>query len=105
MVYNNLLLTPGCCFVHAFSQERNTQLAETTAKLQEEKLRLDALLVRQYNLLAILGKQGSSGKRSGGCNGRDVAEDAEGSPSASETSSSKEGLTLGELRYGEAGRA
>jgi hypothetical protein len=76
-------------------QERNTQLAETTAKLQEEKLRLDALLVRQYNLLAILGKQGGSGGRSGGCNGRGGAAAAEGgeaSPNSSETSS-KEGLT------------
>jgi hypothetical protein len=83
-------------------QERNTQLAETTAKLQEEKLRLDALLVRQYNLLAILGKQGGSGRRGNG-NGRGGgasalagAEGGEaGSPDGSETSS-KEGLTLGE---------
>jgi hypothetical protein len=35
-------------------QDRNAQLAETTAQLQEEKLQLDALLVRQYNLVAVL---------------------------------------------------
>ncbi|WIA08278.1 hypothetical protein OEZ85_007721 [Tetradesmus obliquus] len=74
--------------------ERNTQLAETTAKLQEEKLRLDALLVRQYNLLAILGKQGGSGGRSGGRGGGGgIAEAGETSIDSSETSS-KEGLTL-----------
>ncbi|KIY94478.1 hypothetical protein MNEG_13483 [Monoraphidium neglectum] len=45
--------------------EANVRLADTTAKLQEEKLRLDALLVRQYNLLAVLG----SPRRHGSCCG------------------------------------
>lgn len=63
------------------------QLAETTAKLQEEKLRLDALLVRQYNLVAMLGKgaQGAKGGK-GDTNNSDP----------DNSTSSKEGLTLGE---------
>jgi hypothetical protein len=71
-------------------QERNAQLAETTAKLQEEKLRLDALLVRQYNLVAVLGRAAAgSGKDNGG---------SVGSPDNS--SASREGLTLGRWLLG-----
>lgn len=60
------------------------RLEETTTKLQEEKLRLDALLVRQYNLLAVLGKGGGSGTH----------KEPGSSPDASV--SSQGGLTLGE---------
>eukprot|EP00878_Enallax_costatus_P013393 GHUV01014005.1.p1 GENE.GHUV01014005.1~~GHUV01014005.1.p1 ORF type:complete len:832 (+),score=111.45 GHUV01014005.1:893-3388(+) len=63
----------------------NKQLADTTAKLQDEKLRLDALLVRQYNLVAVLaGNKGASKRNgSGGSDGLDGS-----------TETSKEGLTL-----------
>ncbi|GBF87741.1 hypothetical protein Rsub_00452 [Raphidocelis subcapitata] len=79
--------------------DRNVKLADTTAKLQEEKLRLDALLVRQY-LLAVLGGQraggggaGSGGAGSGGAhNGREGGGGLTSSPEGS--MSSREGLTL-----------
>uniref|UniRef100_A0A383VFW0 Protein kinase domain-containing protein n=1 Tax=Tetradesmus obliquus TaxID=3088 RepID=A0A383VFW0_TETOB len=74
--------------------ERNEQLAETTAKLQEEKMRLDALLVRQYNLVAVLGR--AAGKDGGKDRDRDVnggSGTGGGSPDNS-TSASREGLTL-----------
>jgi hypothetical protein len=59
------------------------RLADTTAMLQEEKLRLDALLVRQYNLLAVLG--GPRGR--GGGKGDSGSQDG--------SMESREGLTLG----------
>jgi hypothetical protein len=71
-------------------QDSNKQLEQTTGKLQEEKLRLDALLVRQYNLIAVLGKPNV--RR--GC--RDV-DDGGVSPDSS-TGDLPEGLTLGECR-------
>ncbi|KAI8471632.1 MAG: hypothetical protein J3K34DRAFT_416719, partial [Monoraphidium minutum] len=50
--------------------ESNVRLADTTAKLQEEKLRLDALLVRQYNLLAVLGgPKARAAAAAAGCGG------------------------------------
>jgi hypothetical protein len=69
-------------------QDSNKQLEQTTGKLQEEKLRLDALLVRQYNLIAVLGKPNP--RR--GC--RDV-DDGGVSPDSS-VGDLPEGLTLGE---------
>jgi hypothetical protein len=67
-------------------QDRNAQLAETTANLQEEKLRLDALLVRQYNLVAVLGRNAAASGRENGGSGS----------SPDNSSASREGLTLGE---------
>jgi hypothetical protein len=72
-------------------QDSNKQLEQTTAKLQEEKLRLDALLVRQYNLIAVLGKPNP--RR--GC--RDL-EDTGGTPDSS-SGDLPEGLTLGEWTH------
>lgn len=69
-------------------QSSNIQLEETTAKLQEEKLRLDALLVRQYNLLAVLGG------RSGGDSKGNSKEPGSGSDNS--IGGSKEALTLGD---------
>jgi hypothetical protein len=69
-------------------QDSNKQLEQTTAKLQEEKLRLDALLVRQYNLIAVLGKPNP--RR--GC--RDL-EDTGATPDSSTGGEVPEGLTLG----------
>jgi hypothetical protein len=68
-------------------QDSNRQLEQTTGKLQEEKLRLDALLVRQYNLIAVLGNP-----RRRAC--RDV-DDGGGTPDSS-IGDAPEGLTLGE---------
>jgi hypothetical protein len=78
-------------------QDRNVQLADTTAKLQEEKLRLDALLVRQYNLLAVLG--GHRGPAVLLRNGRDGGGGLSSS-SPDGSMSSREGLTLGERGVG-----
>jgi len=72
-------------------QDSNKQLEQTTAKLQEEKLRLDALLVRQYNLIAVLG---NPNKPKRGC--RDWDPDDVGNTSDSSTGDLPEGLTLGE---------
>lgn len=69
-------------------QDSNKQLEQTTGKLQEEKLRLDALLVRQYNLIAVLGKPRARGS----------ARDPDGTGTGSLDSSNgdtHEGLTLG----------
>ena len=76
-------------------QESNARLEKTTAELQEEKLRLDALLVRQYNLLQVLGGQTSNGhkmKDGDGANG--VIKDRN---SLDSSIGSREGLTLGTL--------
>lgn len=70
-------------------QESNVQLEETTAKLQQEKRRLDTLLVRQYNLLAVLGS------RSGGHSAKQKGNKDAGSISADSQSGCREGLTLG----------
>lgn len=68
-------------------QDSNKQLEQTTNKLQEEKLRLDALLVRQYNLIAVLGKPQHR---------RNCRSDAgTGSPESSTGGDAPEGLTLG----------
>lgn len=67
--------------------DSNKQLEQTTSKLQEEKLRLDALLVRQYNLIAVLGKPHRRGCRS---------PDDGHSGSDGSTGDAPEGLTLGE---------
>jgi hypothetical protein len=69
-------------------QDRNVRLADTTSKLQNEKLRLDALLVRQYNLLAVLGGPKAGRGRGGGKDG-----------STDGSLESKEGLTLGALMF------
>lgn len=72
----------------SFTQKTNKQLASTTEKLQEEKLRLDALLVRQYNLIEVLGKPHRRG-----CKGGD---DAGGTSEGSTGDGGPEGgLTLG----------
>jgi hypothetical protein len=69
-------------------QKTNKQLASTTEKLQEEKLRLDALLVRQYNLIEVLGKPHKRGCRS--------PDDGAGTPDGSTGDGGLEGgLTLG----------
>lgn len=97
--------------------DRNGRLADTTAKLQDEKLRLDALLVRQYNLIAVLGgpRDGKHGEGGGGRGGRGGkhgeggGEKGSGGGGGGEKSSgedgsevsfggSKEGLTLGASR-------
>lgn len=41
--------------------EANEQLALTTRKLEEERVRLDALLVRQYEVLACLDNKDAKG--------------------------------------------
>ena len=41
-------------------------MAATTSNLEAEKLKLDALLVRQYNLLSVLGGQACKGAAGGG---------------------------------------
>jgi hypothetical protein len=77
-------------------QVSNAQLADTTSKLQEEKLRLDALLVRQYNLLAVLGGNRARGM---GPNGQPLNTHETHVSNSTDHSSmgSKEGLTLGGL--------
>ena len=69
-------------------QASNRKLAATTASLEAEKLRLDALLVRQYNLLSVLGGQGGKNKKKG--------KGAVDEGSMSTTEGGREGLTLGE---------
>lgn len=70
-------------------QESNKQLEKTTVELKGEKLRLDALLVRQYNLIAMLGKPRGGG--GAGHNGDGNSEDGAGGQQ-----SASQGLTLGE---------
>lgn len=81
-------------------QESNKRLEQTTVKLQEEKLRLDALLVRQYNLIAMLGKPrggrgGAAGGSHGDTNGGGTGGTCEGGSTGSVDSSLSKGLTLG----------
>jgi hypothetical protein len=77
-------------FSSTLLQDRNAQLAETTAKLQEEKLRLDALLVRQYNLVAVLGRNAAA------ASSRPERENSGSGSSPDNSIPSREGLTLGE---------
>lgn len=77
-------------------QESNTALAATTKSLQDEKLRLDALLVRQYNLISVLGGSGKKDKKkggTGGTGGKGGTGDS-GTPPDGSTAASREGLTL-----------
>lgn len=76
--------------MHHRQQKTNKQLASTTEKLQEEKLRLDALLVRQYNLIEVLGKPHRRGCR--------TPDDAAGTPDGSTSDGLEGGLTLGALQ-------
>jgi hypothetical protein len=77
-------------------QESNARLEQTTKELQEEKLRLDALLVRQYNLLQVLGGPNGKGKAKDKHNDEDDANGVMRETGSMDSSAgSREGLTLG----------
>jgi hypothetical protein len=84
------MLTPRAAY-DCHLQESNKQLEQTTVELQGEKLRLDALLVRQYNLIAVLGKP----RARGGTEHNGSGDSDSGVEGGSQQSGSK-GLTLGE---------